>query len=196
MICCVRSILILSFFLSATAFGATPLESAAASGNLDKVKSLITQGADINAVDENSTWEKTPLYAAAEKGHADVVAYLLEQGADTAIANAAMSTPLRVAANQGHAKVVKLLLAHGADPDKDRDSYGRTPMIWAILAARSGNTTAYIAIIKALHKAGASCSEIFSSPIDDSPISVLESAQIAGDEVADAFKAICQSGIE
>lgn len=194
MIYCVKFVLISTIFLSATVFGATPLESAAASGNLEKVKSLISQGAEINAVDENTTWEKTPLYAAAEKGHADVVAYLLEQGADTVIANAAMSTPLRVAATNGHAKTVKLLLAHGASPDQDKDAYGRTPMIWAILAARDGNTAAYIEIIKALHKTGASCSEIFLSPIDDSPISVLEFAQKAGNGVVAAFTAICQPG--
>jgi hypothetical protein len=185
------TVLIYSLFIGCTASGATPLESASASGDLKKVKSLISQGTDVNAVDEDTTWVKTPLFAAAERGQDEVVAYLLEHGADVTITSAALATPLRAAAYKGHAKTVNLLLAHGANPDKDTDSSGRTPMIWAILAARGGNTSSYINIIKALHTAGAKCVQSFSSPIDDSPISVLTSARKAGDEVANVFMEIC-----
>ncbi len=52
---CFSILLLLFFFLGMmSAFGATPLEGAAASGKLDTVKSLLSQSAKINEVDEDS----------------------------------------------------------------------------------------------------------------------------------------------
>ena len=55
------------------------LLKASRTGDLKKVKYLVENGADVNALDE---WGKTPLYMASYRGHLDIVKYLLENGAD------------------------------------------------------------------------------------------------------------------
>ena len=55
------------------------LLNAAERGDIDKVKHLINEGADVNAKD---VYEKTPLHWAAEKGHKEIVEILLKKGAN------------------------------------------------------------------------------------------------------------------
>lgn len=59
--------------------GWTPLHYAAARGNLEIVKYLLSQGADINA---KENMEYTPLINAVATSHYDVVRCLVEHGAD------------------------------------------------------------------------------------------------------------------
>ncbi|MEM9569377.1 MAG: ankyrin repeat domain-containing protein [Bacteroidota bacterium] len=58
----------------------TQLRDAAQEGDLELVKSLIEQGADVNAVD--AVFWRTPLNVSAKAGHFDVVKYLVKKGAD------------------------------------------------------------------------------------------------------------------
>ncbi|MEE8216502.1 MAG: ankyrin repeat domain-containing protein, partial [Acidiferrobacterales bacterium] len=58
---------------------AGPLHDAAENGDLDKVKRLIGEGADVNARDDYSL---TPLHFSAGAGHTAVVELLIAEGAD------------------------------------------------------------------------------------------------------------------
>ncbi len=184
----------LCVFASLSVYCATPLEHAAATGNIDKVKSLLSQLADINETDEDSTWEKTAIFAAAEAGNHKVVVYLLANDADTKLANAAGATPLRVAAYKGHADVVRSLLEGGTNPEQDTDYYQRSPFVWAVLGARSakdGNTANYVSVLKTLREHGANCPTTFIHPVNDSTVKVADSAKKSGQEKANIFAKLC-----
>ena len=106
-----------------------PIIKAALDGDLDKLRSLIDAGADVNAEDNEGT---TPLMLAAYEGYEEVVKILIEAGAD--VVNARDSTygktPLMWAAAGGHESAVKILIEAGADV-KAEDNDGDTPLMVA-----------------------------------------------------------------
>ena len=57
---------------------AEPLHDAAKEGDLEKAKSLIAEGSDVNAVDNMGA---TPLYFAQNGGQKDMVELLIKHGA-------------------------------------------------------------------------------------------------------------------
>jgi ankyrin repeat protein len=75
------------------------LETASKEGDLNKVKELIEQGADIHADDFALRW-------ASYYGHLVVVKYLVEQGANIHALN---DCAIRWASENGHLDVVKYL---------------------------------------------------------------------------------------
>ena len=85
---CVQSYEIVELLLNENAqvdlrehtFHATALLEAARGGNLLLVAKLVTNGANVNALDKDGD---SALRLAARFGHTDVVKYLVEQGADT-----------------------------------------------------------------------------------------------------------------
>jgi len=100
--------------LAALACSATagPLHDAAKDGDLDRIRQLIDDGADLN---EQGAFG-TALHTAAVKGDEAIALLLLDRGADPNAAKPGDGfTPLHVAAEWGHAGVVRLLLAHGAN---------------------------------------------------------------------------------
>lgn len=107
-----------------TVFG-TFLHVAAKKGNLEAVKVLLKNGADIN---KNETLHNCrPLASAADKGHLDVVKYLRENGAEYDYSTI-LSNPLFKSINSGHLHVVKYLVDNGLDVAKvyDTESFGKT----------------------------------------------------------------------
>ncbi|GLD99545.1 hypothetical protein PINS_up008271 [Pythium insidiosum] len=56
------------------------LLEAAKNGDVERVRSLLDEGVDVNARDDHDFCE--PLHLAAQGGHADVVRLLLDRGAD------------------------------------------------------------------------------------------------------------------
>ncbi|MFB0552068.1 MAG: ankyrin repeat domain-containing protein [Phycisphaerae bacterium] len=85
------------------------LHEAAADGDIEQIKMLISKGADINAKDEK---ENTPLCYAVKSGKMEVVQLLVEAGADV---NAGSWPPLYVAVDEDNLAIAEYLIAHGAD---------------------------------------------------------------------------------
>ncbi|GLD94103.1 hypothetical protein PINS_up002714 [Pythium insidiosum] len=88
------------------------LYEAAETGNVERVASLLDEGADINAAAGFTGY--TPLLGAAWRGHVDVVRMLLDRGADAQVQDRLGSTPLHGAASVGDVDVLRMLLDPGA----------------------------------------------------------------------------------
>ncbi|KAM0237912.1 hypothetical protein ACHAP5_008810 [Fusarium lateritium] len=84
----------------------TALHLAVEVGNLDIVRILISNGADVNAPD---TEYETPLMVAAAHGHVAVAKELLSQGADPEMRSILTLTAMAVAASRGNVEMVQLL---------------------------------------------------------------------------------------
>jgi ankyrin repeat protein len=133
---------------------------AAADNDIPRVRELVSQGRNVNEVDENA---RTGLHAAAINGNLAIAAILIKAGAKLDIpdnlgnvpthyaaernqietlrllldAGAAVDpqnkngmTPLMLGASKGEIDVVRLLLARGANPNKS-DFTGRDALGWA-----------------------------------------------------------------
>ena len=107
------------------------LYQAAANGDIEQVKNLIAQGADVNA-EVAIGW--SPLLAAVDEGHTQVVKVLLEHGAKVDDGHG-WYTPLYYAIKNGHKEIVKTLISGGADvntsPHEDHRQ-GYSPLLYAI----------------------------------------------------------------
>ena len=144
--------------LSGDAF-ADPVHMADAimKGDLDRVKNLIEEGADVNAKDEigraplhfvknkavaelliakgadvNARTKdgSTLLHTMAWNGNKEIAELLLENGADVNAKHKKGHTPLHFAVRTGKKEVVKLLLTNGALVNA-KDEWGYTPLYWA-----------------------------------------------------------------
>lgn len=105
--------------------GYTPLHLAAFFGRPASAQRLLTAGADVDEVAQNST-AVTPLHSAVAGRHPDVVRVLLDAGAQVDVRQQGGWTPLHTAAQNGDVQSVELLLAAGADPGALNDA-GHTP---------------------------------------------------------------------
>ena len=155
-----------------------PLVDAVRIGDVETVRTLLTQQVDPNAADaEGSTallWAAhrndravavlllragaradlanrfgaTPLLVAATNGDAAMLEMLLDAGADPNVGLPEGETPLMRTARAGRVDAVQVLLAHGAEIDAREGWRGQTALMWA---AVEGNTAA----AQALSQAGA-----------------------------------------
>jgi serine protease inhibitor len=103
------------------------LFTAVREGNIQRVRSLITKGADVNV--KNNVY-CTPLHYAAEYGHLIVAELLIANGADVNAKTINDVTPLHMAARRGYYNVVDLLIEKGADIDTTTKK-GQTPLDYA-----------------------------------------------------------------
>jgi ankyrin repeat protein len=114
-----------------------PVADAAMRGDLDAVRALLQQGADVNAAQGDGM---TALHWAAEHGDADMTELLVYGGANVgAITRIGQYRPLHLAAKIGSAPVIAALLKAGADVAVTTGTGGATSLH---LAAASGNTEA------------------------------------------------------
>lgn len=116
------------------------LHQAVATDDLESVRLLLLQGADVEDLDVEGL---TPLLVAATNGHIGVLTALLEGGARTEATDSAGSTSLHRAAEYGHPIIIDALIAGGAAIDV-RDNYSQTALY---LAARWGRMSATEALL-------------------------------------------------
>ncbi len=109
--------------------GATPVSSihlAARAGDLAKVRTLIEDGADVNAKDKAS---QTPLFWAVLADNNDVAKFLIAKGADVNAKDALGRTPLNfLVYSRGKRDMVELLISKGADVNAKDSHTGVTPL--------------------------------------------------------------------
>ena len=104
-----------------------PLHNAADNDNLEEVRRLIAQGADVNAEDDNGA---TALMVASAEGHSEIVSLLVSSDADVNATRSTGWTALASASTAGHGEIVNLLLSNGADVNATFDE-GWTALIQA-----------------------------------------------------------------
>ena len=136
--------------IAAGMIGAAPAEApvadAAREGDIETVRRLLREGADVNAAQGDGM---SALHWAAERGDTEMIGVLLYAGAQVgATTRIGEYTPLHVAARNGHLEATQALLRGGADVGAVTDPSGSTPLHLAALAG-SGE------VVRALIGAGA-----------------------------------------
>ncbi|PNH10016.1 Ankyrin-2 [Tetrabaena socialis] len=121
--------------------GHAALYSAAASGDVGAVATLLEAGADVDA---RTKVGQTPLHVASRLGHTAVVAALLQAHADASVKDRAGWAPLHYASRSGHTVVVAALLQAHADASA-KDKSGRT----ALSLARAGRHLEVVVLLEA-----------------------------------------------
>ena len=92
-------------------FGETLLLKAVKKGQIDEVKNLIAQGADVNFVNQ---FKESVLMVAVKKNHLEIVKLLVEAGADVNYKDHFGKSILKVAEQKGYAEIIDLLKSAGA----------------------------------------------------------------------------------
>lgn len=90
------------------------LHQAASKNEIQRIKMLIENGADVNVQDEK---DATPLHHAAYNGHLKIVDKLIRSGARVMATDIDGSTPLHNAGLNGHVSVMETLIGKGAEID-------------------------------------------------------------------------------
>ncbi len=137
------SFLLILFSISSSA----QLIKAIKKGNVEEVKKLIAEGADVNKNQAFSpNWP--PLYFAIYGNHLEIVRLLLDKGVDVnrcfEVTNNSCWRPIHVAIAKGNAKIVKLLLERGADIHLSDNPQHKTTM----QMAQANGSAAIISMLK------------------------------------------------
>ncbi len=111
---------------------AGPLHDAARDGDVERVKTLIAEGEDVNKRNQLLGW---PLHQAALNDDVEIAEMLFAAGADVDVEHKVFGKPLHAAALKGSFGVAAFLMKNGADPNS-RYGYGLTPLH---LAAGAGH---------------------------------------------------------
>ena len=98
-------------------------------GDLDGLKLLVADGADVNSQSSGDRW--TPLMIAAHEGHVEMVETLFGKGAVLDASSGKDQNALMIATIEGHVEVVSALLEHGAQVNA-RNKRGWTALRFAI----------------------------------------------------------------
>jgi ankyrin repeat protein len=104
------------------------IHTAATLGNIETVKQLIANGADVNA--KGGVTGGTPLLIAVTLGHKEIAEQLIANGADVNAKDPRGTTPLHGAALRGHKEIAELLIAKGVDVNA-KNEQGWTALHWA-----------------------------------------------------------------
>lgn len=89
--------------------GEGPVHCAVRSGNLEIVKMLVQDGANVMQIDDR---QRTPLHYACYSGNVDAAEVLLKWNARLDPKNSNGMTPLHLAVQEGHIELVRLFLRH------------------------------------------------------------------------------------
>ena len=129
-------LLVLSFGFSADVAWSQAkkdLNQAAVDGDLDRVKTLVGQGSDVNA---RNRMGMTPLAVAAMNSRTPVCEFLIDKGADLNAKDGKGQTALYFAVDRNNKELVELLVKKGADVNA---ATGRGENAFS-LAKKKGNT--------------------------------------------------------
>jgi uncharacterized protein len=120
--------------LAGSAASPSPVADAAMRGDVQAVRALLKQGADVNAAQGDGM---TALHHAAERGDAEVAEMLVYAGANVAaMTRIGQYTPLHLASRGGHVEVARALLKAGAAANARTTTTGVTALH---LAAAAGS---------------------------------------------------------
>ena len=103
---------------------ATPLHLASQRGQLKAARTLIENGANVMAQNEDG---ETPLHLASQGGQVEVVRMLIYHGADVTAQSKDGVAALHLASQRGQLKAARMLLEHGADATAQNKD-GVTPL--------------------------------------------------------------------
>lgn len=101
------------------------LLQAAASGEAERVKTLLEQGAKIDARDGQGN---TPLLRATQENKIETARVLIDAGADVNAQNGMQDSAYLLAGARGYREILAMTLAHGANL-KSTNRYGGTALI-------------------------------------------------------------------
>jgi ankyrin repeat protein len=139
---------------------AVSVVDATRTGDAEALKTLLKQGADVNAPQADGM---SALHWAAERGDSAMAEMLVYAGASTsAVTRLGQYTPLHLASRTGNGAVVKTLLKAGANVSARTNPGGATPLH---LAAESGSVEAINALIDAGADVNAKESEWQQTPL-------------------------------
>jgi ankyrin repeat protein len=112
-------------------------------GDLEKVRSLLEEGADINAKDQHG---QTALMNAAHAGQVELVRLLIENGADLNVTAKHNLSALMLSLITHHVEVARLLIEAGADVNirGSKNFYGTS----ALFLAEAGGHAEIVALLK------------------------------------------------
>ena len=121
----------------------SPVADAAMRGDAETVRTLLREGADVNAAQGDGM---TALHWAAERGDAVLAEVLLYAGANVgAVTRLGDYTPLHLAAKAGNAPVLETLIEAGSDVDAVTATGGVTALHFA---SASSSTDAVAALVR------------------------------------------------
>jgi ankyrin repeat protein len=121
----------------------SPVADAAMRGDVERVRELLREGADVNAAQGDGM---TALHWAAERGDAELARMLLYAGANVdAVTRLGAYGALHLASRSGRVGVIEVLLAGGADPGARTSTGDVTPLHFA---AASGSVAAVSALLE------------------------------------------------
>jgi len=118
--------------LASSAFASSKLIDAVKRGDVNAVRALIAQKADVNAPDADGS---TPLHWAAQRDDVAIVDALVAAGAKVGTRTRYNVTPLSLACTNGDARLVDRLLKAGADPNETSEE-GQTALMTASLTGK------------------------------------------------------------
>ncbi len=128
--------------LAAAAPPESPVADAAMRGDMDAVRALLEEGADVNAAQGDGM---TALHWAAQNGNVALADLLLHAKAKVdAVTRIGSYTPLHLASRNAHSAVAKKLLDAGSDPNAGTTTGGSTPLHFAAGSGDVGTVTALL----------------------------------------------------
>ena len=148
----VMGTLLVSVLFSGATVPASPVADAAMRGDIEAVRALLKDGADVNAAQGDGM---TALHWAAEADDVEMVGMLLYAGANLqGVTRLADYTPLHLASKAGNERIVAQLLEAGADPSAHTTTGEVTPLHFA---AASGSAASVEVLLD--HGAGVNVRE-------------------------------------
>lgn len=151
-------------------FSRHPLITAIKYGNVDVVRILIENGADINIICDNG-W--SPIHFCVLWEMFDIAKILIENGANINATDKSGRTPLHHASLHPYPKQIRALIELGADVNK-ADFAGETPLHYAVGFIKKSLTAVNILI-----QAGADVN--ISNNAGETPLSLVKSLECGGE---------------